>query len=57
MMQIGFVDYHDARIIERCFVTEVVMHVVADLVERHVKIGGRETGRPGGEHFDFRECL
>jgi len=40
MMQIGFVDHHHARIIERGFVTEVVIRVVADLVKGRSKSEG-----------------
>ena len=57
MMQIGFVDHHHAGMIQRGLVTKVVINVVADLVQRHVKIGWLEMSGLGGEHLYVHQRL
>ena len=45
VMQVGFVHHHHAGMFQRHLVAEIVIGIVADLVERDVEPSGIEAGR------------
>ena len=43
VVEVGLMNHHDAGMLQRGFVTKVMVNVVADLIERDVEIGRLET--------------
>jgi hypothetical protein len=52
-MQIRFVDDHYTRVFQRGLITEVMVSVVADLVEREIEIRRIESRGLRAERRDF----
>jgi hypothetical protein len=56
VVQVRFVHHHHARIAERGLIDEIVVAVVAHLINGRVEAGGVERLRGAGENLQVTRC-
>ena len=54
-MQIGFVNHHHARMLERHLIAKIVIGVIANLIENYIERASVELCRLGRKHLYIRQ--